>query len=302
MERFVSVAMISLLALYPGFSISQQYFYNDKYYDASWLIESGISIGAINALTDLGGRRGKGGIFLKDINLQNTKTSFAAQVGALYNYSFGFHLQYFQGTVSAQDSLLKNQQGVSQLRYQRNLHFKSTIKEFSALFEWHVFRTIKDLKYYSPYLTTGIGYFRFRPQAKLSNQWIDLQPLHTEGQGFYEYPERSNYSLQQFNIPVGIGILFELSAILNVRIEVVHRILLTDYLDDVSKNYIDPSLFTKYFSPEQARFALLLSDRRRELDPFILPNTGDKRGNPERNDSYFSINLKTSLILNRKRR
>ena len=57
----------------------------------------------------------------------------------------------------------------------------------------------------SPYILAGIGYFHFNPQANLNDNYVDLQPLHTEGQGFAEYPNVKEYKLSQINFPVGIG-------------------------------------------------------------------------------------------------
>jgi hypothetical protein len=71
-----------------------------------------------------------------------------------------------------------------------------------------------------------------------------------------EYPERKEYKLTQLNFPLGAGIKLECSALLNLRLEILHRITRTDYLDDVSTRYIDPSLFQKYLSPNKASNAL----------------------------------------------
>lgn len=302
MEYCVRGIIFLIFLISGNAGVSQQYFYNDKYYDASWLIEAGVSAGAMNAFTDLGGRKGRGSYFIKDLNWRNTKSCFGIHAGTLYNYVIGFQIEYNRGRVSAQDSILKNQEGPSRLRYQRNLHFRSSIQELNSSIEWHFWRTFRDTERLSPYIIAGLGYFKFRPQALLKNQWVDLQPLHTEGQGFGEYGERANYALQQVNVPIGLGLQFEISALLNLKLELVNRFLFTDYLDDVSKNYIDPALFIKYLDPATARLATLLADRRQELDPFQIRSGGDKRGNPDRKDSYFSFALKTSLILNRKRR
>jgi hypothetical protein len=56
-----------------------------------------------------------------------------------------------------------------------------------------------------------------------------------------------NYKLIQTNIPLGGGIKYEPSALLNLRLEGVYRILMTDYLDDVSKRG-NPKKKDTYFS------------------------------------------------------
>jgi hypothetical protein len=120
--------------------------------------------------------------------------------------------------------------------------------EIAAIAEWHFLAQLKQntqdfIPLASPYLLAGVGIFHFNPEACINNSWVLLQPLHTEGQGFKEYPNRPPYKLTQFNFPVGIGIRYELSALLNLRLEIIHRILLTDYLDDVSTRYVDPLAF-----------------------------------------------------------
>lgn len=302
MERIVRWANVLLLLALANSSFSQQYFYNEKYYDSDWLIEVGLSTGFMNAFTDLGGRKGKGAPFLKDLQLRNCKAFAGIQINALYNYQLGITIQYTHGSVSSQDSILKHKKGPEQSRYLRNLHFSTVVREMALGVEWHFLRTFNELDNFSPYLSVGVGYFHFRPRASDGSRWIDLQPLRTEGQGFAEYSDRSVYSLQQFNLPLGIGLQYEVSAILNFKLELISRILFTDYLDDVSTNYIDPSLYVKYLSPEKAALALALADRRREIDPGFIGRVGDKRGNPGKNDSYCTINLRMGLILNRKRR
>ena len=89
----------------------------------------------------------------------------------------------------------------------------------------------------------GAGIFSFNPQAKLNGQWYALQPLHLEGQGFKEYPDRSSYQLNQLNFIAGLGLRYELNSVFNARLELVHRILRTDYLDDVSNIMSIPIFF-----------------------------------------------------------
>ena len=63
----------------------------------------------------------------------------------------------------------------------------------------------------------------------------------------------------------------------------MYRFTFTDYLDDVSTVYIDPNSFTDPIARE-------LADRRPELG--LEPaSAGDKRGNPDKNDGYFTQNF-----------
>jgi hypothetical protein len=159
----------------------------------------------------------------------------------------------------------------------------------------------KEPPLFSPYLLAGVGFFSFKPQAQLGNKWVDLQPLSTEGQGFAEYPDRKPYKLNQINIPLGVGVKYDLSPTLNLRAEFNYRILRTDYLDDASTEYIDPTLYANYFTGAKLTNALLLNDRQYELDPSHITNAGDQRGNPKNNDAYFSFNVKIGYSFGREK-
>ncbi|MEI8059177.1 MAG: hypothetical protein WCG67_03380, partial [Ferruginibacter sp.] len=129
-----------------------------------------------------------------------------------------------------------------------------------------------------------------------NDNWVDLRPLSTEGQGFVEYPNRKPYKLKQINFPVGAGVRYKISPLVNVSAELVYRILNTDYLDDVSTSYVDKNLYSKYFSGEQLAMALALQDRQTEISGGLPANTNDIRGNPSKNDAYFSFNIKLGLL------
>ena len=63
---------------------------------------------------------------------------------------------------------------------------------------------------------------------------MDLQPLGTEGEGFYKGEKK--YNLTQLAIPIGGGFKYAISNNVRIGIEVGFRKLFTDYLDDVSEN------------------------------------------------------------------
>lgn len=302
---FLLLNTISLCFSLNG--MSQNYFYNSNYFEPLILWETGLSAGGMNCLTDLGGNKGAGSYFIKDLNIKNTRFCASAYVHALYNNFLGGRIEFTVGQATAYDSILKEDNSVARYRYKRNLHFRSLIAELSLVGEWYFLSPLFQQKLnrdplLSPYLLAGVGVFHFNPEAKLNNDWVLLQPLHTEGQGFQEYPYRKNYSRTQVNFPVGMGIRYDLSALFNVQMEVVHRILMTDYLDDVSTNYIDPTLFNHYLDISKAALANKLYDRRQEINPAMVAAAGQQRGDPSDKDAYFSVNIKIGLVLNRQRR
>ena len=270
--------------------------------------EIGGSLGLMNCLTDLGGNKGIGKKSLKDLNIGKTNFGGSFYLSANYKYAIGLRAEATFGQVSADDKVLAKVKTTTYGRYDRNLSFRSNITEFMLAAEIHPLYIINkydddhdnEPPLFSPYLLAGIGFFSFNPQAQYNGKWIDLQPLRTEGQGFTQYPDRKPYSLNQTCIPLGIGVKYELGSAFNVRAEFVFRILHTDYLDDVSTTYIDPVNFSlNGFSGNKLTNALILNDRKKELDPTNFSMEGDQRGNPSNNDSYFTFNVKIGYIIGR---
>lgn len=285
---------------------AQYYFYDGNYYESDFVYEIGGSIGAINAMTDLGGRKGLGKRGVKDFNIKNTMFSGGLFFSVLYKNAVGLRLEGTFGTIHSYDSILKKVAPSTNQRYERNLSVKTSIAEVALMAEFHPFYIFGDYNddHYppavSPYLLAGVGYFHFNPQAKLRGNYVDLQPLHTEGQGFAEYPDAKTYKLTQINFPVGIGARYDLTPLINIRTEIVYRFLATDYLDDVSGRYIEPSVFAEYLSGTKLTQALLLHDRHKPGAETAHPD--GIRGNPKNNDAYITFSVKLGLTLGRERR
>ena len=302
MKRILSsLAITILLASISTASFSQPDFSDDPYYSRKLSYEVGTSFGVMNCLTDLGGGKGDGKKFIKDLNLGNTCPSGTVYYTVSYKNAIALRTEATWGVVKANDAVLKNVKESTSGRYERNLSFRSTIFEASLLAEIHPrffkhYAKDEKLPRLSPYAAGGVGYFIFNPRTKYQGAWVDLKPLSTEGQGFKEYPDRKPYKLKQFNFPVGAGIKYKLTDLINLSAEFIYRILNTDYLDDVSTNYIPAALFQNYFSGDQLTQAVALSDRQKELNPTHTTVVGDIRGNSKKNDAYFSFNFKIGII------
>jgi hypothetical protein len=293
------MACLFIVQAFP--SQAQYYYHNDKYYGTDITFELGGSVGIMNAMTDLGGKKGIGKGFIKDMNMKVSKPSFSLYAIAIYKEAIGVRLEGTFGSIQSYDSILKKVAPSTFGRYERNLSFRSSITDIQLAAEIHplFFKTYDEgeAPFFSPYLVAGIGFFSFNPEAKLNGRWYALQPLHTEGQGFTEYPDRKPYKLNQVNIPLGIGLRYEVTSSLSARLEIVHRILFTDYLDDISEEvYIDPSLFYNYLSSTQASIAERLYNRSG------YPFKNAQRGDPKDNDSFFSVQLKIGIAIRTDRR
>lgn len=282
-------------------SFAQYNYADDPYFNNDYTYELGASLGIMNCFTDLGGRKGSGKSSIKDFNFGNSQFAGSIYFSGAYRYFIAVRIEGTFGRVKASDNVLKTISSSSPYRYHRNLSFRSTINEMILVTEIHPlyfkkFEKGQKLPRCSPYLVAGIGYFSFKPKARINKTWVELKPLSTEGEGFAEYPGRKPYKLKQINFPLGFGFKYKVSPNINVGVECVSRILNTDYLDDVSTNYIDKEIFPKYFSGGKLANALQLNDRKHEIDPSLTAAINEIRGNPNKNDSYFSISFKLGYL------
>ncbi len=164
----------------------------------------------------------------------------------------------------------------------RNLSFSSRIFEFAVGVEIDLVKyAINDMKNpITPYFFYQVAYFRMNPQANFIGGLLDLQPLGTEGQGS-SLSTKGSYKLSQLSIPLGIGVKFNLRRGVAMSLEYGVRKTFTDYLDDVSGNYVDSDLLRALNGPLAAEFA----------DPSLSGNgsspAGFNRGNPATKDWYM---------------
>lgn len=123
----------------------------------------------------------------------------------------------------------------------RGLNFRTNITELALTGEFNIFRLGNPKAFHvAPYIFGGVALYHFNPQGELDGDWIDLQPLGTEGQGLpgYEKP----YNLTQFAVPAGVGLKVHMNPKLTLGFEFGARKLFTDHLDDISDvqvNYYD---------------------------------------------------------------
>lgn len=179
----------------------------------------------------------------------------------------------------------------------RNLSFNSRVWELTLQGDFNFFRFMPGDPAYSftPYITFGAGVFSYDPYAYLQGEKIYLRPLGTEGQGSSQFPDRKTYGTTAFCIPFGGGIKYSINERINIGLEVLHRFTNTDYLDDVSKTYVDPAVFP--LNPDGSpSIAYLMSDRSYELGPRVgIP--GRQRGNSRQKDQFVTAMLHLSFNL-----
>ena len=133
---------------------------------------------------------------------------------------------------------------------------------------------------FNVYAFYGVGFTFFNPRAELDGQKYSLAPLMTEG---------VKYSRVTTVLPIGGGIQLTVNPFFNVSLEGGLRKVFTDYLDDVSTEYVNNADFSD-------PIAQSLADRRPELGLPVMAE-GSKRGNPDKKDAYFIANIKIEYYI-----
>lgn len=244
----------------------------------------GVALGATNYKGDLD----------DNFSLKFTRPGLGIVGGYKFHPHMSVRLGFNQGWIGASDARAARDIP----RQRRNLSFRSPITEGAVTLQYEFFANTRQYKFrpqYTPYIFGGVAVFNFRPQAKLGNEWYDLQPLGTEGQFLPDagdqYPEP--YSLTQIAFPMGVGVRYKLSKRLDLNVEIGLRKTLTDYLDDVSGTY--PNM-------DQLRadnpVSYLLSDR---IDRTVYPEGAGYwngiRGDKTQKDWYVLSNVSVTYIL-----
>ena len=221
----------------------------------------------------------------------NTNISFkhpgptAGLVGRIvFNDRLAFKLSANYARLGFYDSYSKNE-----FQRARNLSFESHIIDGAAQLEFHFLKYIHGHEdhFFTPYLFGGPALFYFNPRTKYDGEWVALNPLGTEGQS-----RNSEYSLVQPAINYGLGFKFDLNIDWSINVEISGRALFTDYLDDVSKHYVDRD----ELEYQRGELAAILSDRSFEVVEAPIGEPGRQRGDEKSRDKYVLTGI--SLIYN----
>jgi Domain of unknown function (DUF6089) len=210
----------------------------------------------------------------------------AAGINVKYNSNdfVDFRIGVSWGIVTADDRFNKDHG----LRT-RNLNFTSNIFEIHAGVEANLVDPENHLAF--PYLFAGAGIFHFNPYSfDKNNKKTYLHPLSTEGEGLTQYPDRKTYSLTQFCVPLGFGMKWKYKKGMEISYEFGYRMIFTDYLDDVSKTYVDLKTLDNEKGPKSVEMSY-----RRVTTPFN--ELGEARGNPKVKDLYYFSSIKLAFKL-----
>ncbi len=271
----------------------------------------GFSTGVSSFLGDLGGSRNIGRGFVYDLNIQATRPA----LGVFYKYNLNYFLSFRAEAAYTQlfgnDAFSKAEMYVDRAypRRYRNLQFTSPVISAGAIIELNLYKYEagnSDQFKFAPFIGIGGGGFWFDPRTKdpLTGEKVKLQALGTEGQGLPGYGEK--YKLIQPQVLGVAGLKFNAGPSLAMTFEVIYHQTFTDYIDDVSTNFIDPMVFYNYYDAETAAKVARLHNRAPELGLFdpaleVITRDGEIRGDVTDNDQFFRVQATFVFILGAKK-
>ena len=275
----------------------------------------------------------------------NTRPGFSASFGHRFGPRYSLRGSFTYGRLIADDFKTADPGGEnSQYRYIRNGSFRNDIMELSTVAVIDLFKnrgSYLSRVSLTPYLFAGVAVFHHNPKAQVpsayvlpantapvafanAGKWVALQPLGTEGQYANLDPSDANfgikpYSLWQIAIPIGIGGRYRLADALDISIDIGARVLFTDYLDDISRNYVDLGVFDSDLAramSNRSRDPLSASGEARDISNWntttytgrdgvvyeVINGFGQEfptnnRGGKNFNDMYFVTNFRVAYII-----
>lgn len=217
---------------------------------------------------------------LKAHTISLAQTKLMGSIGARYDLSEHVTARtYFTlASLKADDK-----KGTSSMQ-RRNLNFQTKLFDWELTAQYNLF-SLND-RWWTPYAFAGVGLYHFKPYTTdADGNKVLLQPLSTEGQGFTEGVKE--YKLAQFSIPLGIGIDYPLNEDMRLGLEFGYRKIFTDYMDDVSGNYVDQQSLLS----ARGQTAVDYAWRGDEVGAGAYPSAGTRRGNSNQKDGYYYVAL-----------
>ena len=209
------------------------------------------------------------------------KPSVGAGVQYRFAKNFSLRGELLWYRISGADSL----NDVEYTIYDRNLSFRADNFEGSVTVVGYLYNKYRrrNKPIWNPYAFAGLGFTTNNPKAYYQGEWHKLRPLQTENVA---------YSGILFSTPFGVGLTYhDVIPRWDLSAEFGYRYTFSDYLDDASTVYPDPSTLS-------GPLAVELSDRRDEFiarEERVPRYMGEKyRGNSRNNDWYMITALKVT--------
>jgi hypothetical protein len=253
-------------------------------------MEVGARVGMANYMGDIGGKDKSAQPWLLDVKFQKTRWSFGAFFRHRIHPQVAYNLGLTYVRIEGDDALSSNPGRVG-----RNLNFKNDMFNIHGRIEWFPNFLRKadcgfNTKYrtaFETYLFAGVEAIIHNPKTELNGTTYKLRDFQTEGE---------KYSPVAFGVPMGLGFQFVFARKHRLGLEIQWSWTSTDYLDDISGNYVSHSDPT----------AAALANRNPELTETAgLPDPnnytpGNVRGDATNRDSYFMLTINYSMAFKTK--
>ena len=282
MRRYTLALIIIIFFPLAGFS---------QYY---W--DYGAKLGVSNSLTDIGGWDQTARPWVLDMKLQETRWDVGGYVRYKLKDPWAIEADLSYLRLQGADSL-----SIYPGRRGRNANFRNDIFQFSLMGEWTFFEnpdlgnTYRYENAFAAYLGLGIAIFYQDPYSYGNPPgghgwgWYNMQPLETEGVHYHKI---------QPGIPVVLGFNFTLAKKYRIGWSLGWTKTFTDYLDDVSGRYPQPSQLTSpmavYFSNRTRPNSVEAADGLPGVSNY---GPGQKRGDPTNMDSYLVTTIDAGYVI-----
>lgn len=285
---------------------------------AQYNLDYGFCVGTGNYLGDIGGDKFSRRDFVSDIHLNQTRLS--SHVYVRYRLSRVFAVRGQLGTVYLQDD---DALSTYQPRASRNASFRNFVNELSFRTEVTFFQRPMITRYtsrfkagFNAYASLGVTGFTHAPQAQLdelaiaqhfaegsstyqtlmtraaNGEWFDLREQKTEGVA---------YGKASVGFPFGGGMSFIVNNKIRIGLEFNWNLTMTDYLDDVSGTYANPETLSAegiVLSSPSSQALMTSLDVPWSIENHQYSTQGPTiRGNPDKNDSYGTLQLTLSKVV-----
>ncbi len=268
--------LLTLIIISASFAKAQQY-----------NLGFGFRAGAANFLGDIGsGDLARG--FVYNLELRDTRWSTGTYTRYRFHPLFAVQASFDYSRIQGRDENSDNR-----ARLGRNLSFKNDLFHISSKLEFYPqILAISDLGYrgryqfdYQTYFFAGVGGVIHNPKAEYQGQNIKLRPLRTEG---------VDYSPVALTLPFGGGFFFTYKKIHRFGFEYSWNLTFTDYLDDISTQYADPSELG------DDPLAAILANRysgNGDVPDAVQYAPGSPRGDATDRDNFMTMSLSYSYLI-----
>lgn len=240
---------------------------------------------------------GGGAYYLGDINNSLNELKYTRQGGGVF-YRWNWHPRFSLKTgVNYLRLMGADSTSVDIFQQRRNLSFRNDVIGLTSQLEFNFVKpklSKRNTSYFTPYLFMGLGIFYHSPYAQVNGEWVELRPLGTEGQQFPQISDNNKYGLVSVNVPLGGGLKYIMNKHWAIGLEFSYSKTFTDYIDDISKTYVDPTVLA---GGESGSLAVALADRSTEVDQPAIGTPGGQRGDDRRNDSFMYAGFSISYII-----